>query len=133
LEEGRYLLEQFSPHAMMDISDGLATDLPRILQASRLSVDVNLEDLPLAPPLSSRPKDWEIAISEGEDYELLVAMAPRTARKAMQDPKLRRVGFTQIGTFQEGSALNWLHRGKKIKLTAKGWQHRWAGEPSTEN
>src|SRR5262249_48210792 len=59
--ESRWLTQNFSIHAMMDLSDGLGADLPRLARASKLGFDVELENLPLAVGATV-----DSAISEGE-------------------------------------------------------------------
>src|SRR5438309_3236555 len=70
--ESRWLTKNFSIHAMMDLSDGLGADLPRLAKASRVGFTVEMEKLPVA-----RGATIDDAISEGEDYELLFAVSRR--------------------------------------------------------
>jgi thiamine-monophosphate kinase len=92
--EARWLVSRFPVHAMMDLSDGLASDLPRLATASRLGFEVNLTCLPLHP--GCRPEN---GLRDGEDYELLFAL-PTAAKKRLESewrvkfPKLR---LTAIG------------------------------------
>src|SRR6478672_9015160 len=74
--ESRWLTKNFSIHAMMDLSDGLGADLPRFARASKAGFDIDEETLPLNPGCSARQ-----AISDGEDYELLFAIAPKDSRQ----------------------------------------------------
>ena len=59
-------------HAMMDISDGLGRDSHRIAIASNARIEIDASKVPMNPG----GKDWKQAISEGEDYELLIAFDP---------------------------------------------------------
>ena len=92
--EGRWLSAHGSVRAMMDLSDGLAADLPRLAQASRCGFELN----PAAVP---RRRGCTIgqALSDGEDYELLLAVSPRQAEKLAADWKRRfpKVRLTEIG------------------------------------
>src|SRR5207248_276835 len=72
IEESRWLTKNFRVHAMMDLSDGLGVDLPRLAKASKRGFKIDKKSLPLAPGAKI-----DNAISDGEDYELLVAMSPR--------------------------------------------------------
>src|SRR5207253_4657242 len=72
IEESRWLTANFRIHAMMDLSDGLGADLPRLAIASKLGFKIDREKLPLAPGAKINN-----AISDGEDYELLFAISPR--------------------------------------------------------
>lgn len=64
------------PSAMMDLSDGLGTDLPRLAAASGCGFEVDESKLPCRPGFT--PAD---AVSHGEDYELLFALSPDEAEK----------------------------------------------------
>lgn len=65
--EARWLMRHFPPTAMMDLSDGLAKDLPRLADASRCGWDLNAAALPLR-----RGAGTAAALEDGEDYELLL-------------------------------------------------------------
>src|SRR5207302_4768760 len=79
ITESRWLTKNFSIHAMMDLSDGLGADLPRLARASKVGFKVQMENLPLTR--GARISD---AISEGEDYELLFAISPRDRSRLQQ-------------------------------------------------
>lgn len=94
VEEARWLVENFRIRAMMDLSDGLAADLPRLARASRCGFETHEEKLPLNTRCTK-----ENALADGEDYELLFALAPSDASALLnswrkQFPKLP---LTQIG------------------------------------
>ncbi|USN99851.1 MAG: thiamine-monophosphate kinase [Phycisphaeraceae bacterium] len=60
-------------HAAIDLSDGLGRDAARVGVASGVRLEIEATRL----PISHRSKDWLTAVSEGEDYELLLAARPR--------------------------------------------------------
>jgi thiamine-monophosphate kinase len=111
LAEARWLVSRFPVHAMMDLSDGLASDLPRLALASRLGFEVDLTSLPLHPGCS--PDD---GLRDGEDYELLFAL-PMSAKKRLETewrtkfPKLR---LTSIGQLVEKG---------RTGFSGKGYDH----------
>jgi thiamine-monophosphate kinase len=108
IEEARWLTQNFPVHAMMDLSDGLGADLPRLARASGLGFQIDLQQLPLTPGATT-----ENAISDGEDYELLFAIArPHSDRlqKAWRK-KFPRLRITRIGRFIPRSAI----RSSKLK------------------
>src|SRR5438270_1810699 len=72
IRESRWLTQNFRVHAMMDLSDGLGADLPRLARASKLAFKIGEKKLPLTPGAKI-----DNAISDGEDYELLFAIPPR--------------------------------------------------------
>ncbi len=103
IEEARWLTEEFSVHAMMDLSDGLGTDLPRLAKASNVGFNIDMQSLPLASGAKI-----DNAISDGEDFELLFAISPRDRNRLerswkKQFPKLR---LTRIGRLFQLSTLN---------------------------
>lgn len=80
LEEGAFLARQPEVHAMMDVSDGIDSDLRRIIERSGCGVDVYLENLPVSLALKEccRRFGWnleEVAAAGGEDYCLLLTAA----------------------------------------------------------
>lgn len=72
LEEGRRLGGEPGVTAMMDLSDGLGSDLPKLANESRCSYRIAHGSIPLHKGSTTRE-----AISDGEDYELLVTIRPR--------------------------------------------------------
>jgi thiamine-monophosphate kinase len=102
IAESRWLTENFSIHAMMDLSDGLGADLPRLARASRVGFTVETENLPLA-----RGTEIDDAISEGEDYELLFAVSRRDRNRLERKwrKKFRKLPLTRIGRLNPQSAI----------------------------
>ena len=95
LAEAQWLAEQFGPRAMMDLSDGLAADLPRLAAAGGTGFVVD----PSAVP-RRRGVSLQSALGEGEDFELLLAVDPRHAEDlAKAWPKrFPLLPLTRIGT-----------------------------------
>jgi thiamine-monophosphate kinase len=109
LVEGRWLSAHGYAHAMIDLSDGLAADLPRLAAASKCSFEID----PAAVP-RTRGCDSIRAISDGEDYELLLAVAPRLNTRLHRGWKemFPHVRLTEIGRLTEpGSSSTALPRG----------------------
>lgn len=89
-EQGCWLAAHEGVHAMMDLSDGLQQDLQRLLCSSQKGAIVELSKLPLSPTLQqlSRRHQWdpiELALTGGEDYCLLVAIAPESCQQLQAD------------------------------------------------
>jgi thiamine-monophosphate kinase len=74
----RALASQHLVHAMIDISDGLLQDLGHVCEASKVGAEVEGERLPLSPSYRALQgeRDWELALTGGEDYELLFTAVP---------------------------------------------------------
>ena len=102
IAESRWLTKNFSIHAMMDLSDGLGVDLPRLARASKLSFKIEVENLPL-----NRGAKIDNAVSEGEDYELLFAISPRQRDRLLQGwrKKFPKLPLTRIGSLNPQSAI----------------------------
>lgn len=83
LNEGKWLAGQKAVHAMMDVSDGIESDIKRIMEASGVGAEIKLEKLPVSHQLKavSNKNNWnfyEIAAGGGEDYCLLVTVDEKT-------------------------------------------------------
>lgn len=94
LREARWLAQAVRPSAMMDLSDGLAADLPRLAQASGTGFAIDAAAVPRRRGVSARA-----ALSDGEDFELLLAVAPAKAARLEKAWQRRFPGLplTRIG------------------------------------
>ncbi len=92
LAEAAWLVRNAGPSAMMDVSDGLASDLPRLARASGCGFEV--ARIPRTRGCTERS-----ALCDGEDYELLFSIPPRRARKLAERWKRAFPGvtLTEIG------------------------------------
>jgi thiamine-monophosphate kinase len=113
IEESRWLTKNFPVHAMMDLSDGLGADLPRLARASKVGFKIDMESLPLNPGCKI-----DNAISDGEDYELLFATSPRHRQRLQKTwrKKFPRLPLTRIGHLSPLSAPN-------SQLLPRGYVH----------
>jgi thiamine-monophosphate kinase len=94
IEESRWLTSHFQIHAMMDLSDGLGADLPRLARASGFDFEIDTSAL-----LRNRGCAIDAAINDGEDYELLFALSPNdsAALEKSWRKKFPRLPLTRIG------------------------------------
>jgi thiamine-monophosphate kinase len=122
IAEGQLLLEQGVKTAI-DISDGLLADLGQISKASQVGARIDANRVPVAPKVKASfgDKALELALTGGEDYELLfTAKAEVIARikKAASCP------ISAIGEIAAGEGVTVVdRRGKPIKLDRAGWEH----------
>lgn len=82
IREGQWLARQSGVHSMMDVSDGLQSDLERLTHASQVKAIVELEKIPVSSSLKKLAKrfDWNaqaLALQGGEDYCLLLSIAAK--------------------------------------------------------
>ncbi len=101
LKEGQWLALSGGVSAMMDLSDGLGSDLPRLARASGCGFEVNQANLPLR-----KGSGITEALTGGEDYELLFAVSTRKASALVQKWKadFPRLPLTQIGSLNSSGA-----------------------------
>ena len=115
--------------AMIDVSDGLAVDLDRLLRASGAGCDVNPEAIPVDPdlrPLQEAVSDERIeppalALTGGEDFELLFTIAPGEVEAARASLEELGTSLRRIGTVVDGDRRIGDHDLEHWK--EKGWDH----------
>lgn len=131
INEGLWLAQNQDVHVMMDVSDGISSDLVHILSASGKSAVVHLDTLPISDALkrAAEKQDWDIdrlATSGGEDYVLLCTVKKSNFKKI-------RAGFqTTFGrdlypigeiTDEANNLIKWMKNGKQIFLRQHGFNH----------
>ncbi len=119
------LARQRIPTAMMDVSDGLSTDLGRLCAASRVGARIYVHQLPIvkvSPSLLPRGIDSvSLALNGGEDYGLLFTANPGSANRLRH--LARRMRITQIGEITREASLKLIRGdGSQSILRPKGWQ-----------
>jgi thiamine-monophosphate kinase len=106
LAEARWLVEHFRPHAMIDVSDGLAGDLKHILNASKVGAELLTTSIPISRAAKIAGKAGDAAkpallaaLTDGEDFELLFTLAGKNAvplldgwKKTFPDTRLTCIG-----------------------------------------
>jgi thiamine-monophosphate kinase len=111
------------PTAMIDISDGLASEAIHIARSSGLGVRVHDEKLPIDPHTYQTARDFHLdpttcALNGGEDYELLFTIAPHDHDRIKGNPHLTVVGHM---TDKEGGYILVDKQGGEHELRAQGW------------
>ena len=104
------LADAMAGHASggMDISDGLVGDLSKMLRVSGVTCEVDLSLLPLSAAareaIEADPRLFEIAVTGGDDYELLASVAPAEASAFEAAAGAARVSVTRVGEVRAGPA-----------------------------
>ena len=117
--EGIWLGERPEVHAMMDLSDGLASDLRHILDRSGVGAGVEIARIPVAAGA-----DVRMAACAGEDYKLLLTAAPDASEHLAADFETRfGTPLYPIGHITAAPGLVWLRNGKPEPLDWHGFEH----------
>jgi len=130
VEVGRWLAQSGRVHAMVDISDGIATDLAHVCAESRLGAEIEEDLLPKDPLVEEAVRlcpgsdvvSWQLC--GGEDYELLFT-CPAGAGGALA-ARARELGFGdfyRLGRMVEGHGVWLLGKGARREITFQGFEH----------
>jgi thiamine-monophosphate kinase len=120
LAVGRILRAKRVPSAMIDISDGLSTDLAHVCEESAVGAEIRAEAIPLASIGKPRHEvDLRFALHGGDDYELLF-----TARRVKKVPaRIAGVPITPIGQITRSRRVILIRDGLRSELIPQGWEH----------
>lgn len=119
LELGRWLAARKLATAMMDVSDGLSSDLPRLCAASGVGALIDQDKLPLLGGIDTESAK-QLALHGGDDYELLFTVSPR--KSASFRGKFQQFGLAQIGKITTGRGVRVVGpTGRLELLRAAGW------------
>jgi thiamine-monophosphate kinase len=119
LAVGAWLRRKSMPSAMIDVSDGLSTDLAHICEESHVGAEIEAEAIPRARVGQKKQEvAMELALHGGEDYELLFTSSQSVPRQ------VTGVRITRIGRITQSGGMRLLDaKGRARKLEARGWEH----------
>lgn len=111
------------PTAMIDISDGLSSEILHLTNQSEVGCDIYEDKIPLDPQVISTCEEFKldattIALSGGEDYELLFTISQEDFDKIKGNPNLTVIGY--ITDKSQGAHLI-TRANQKVELIAQGW------------
>ena len=113
------------PTAMIDISDGLSSEILHICKSSKVGCDLYEDKIPLDPQVISTCEEFDIdsttvALNGGEDYELLMTISQEDFPKIKGNPNLTVIGYIT----QESAGAHLVTRAEtKIPIQAQGWKN----------
>jgi thiamine-monophosphate kinase len=132
LKEARWLREQFDIHAMIDLSDGLASDLRHILKASGVGAELLASAIPISDEVklarraeSSAKQPLLAALTDGEDFELLFTVSSRNAVPLLDAWKKQfsKLSLACIGKITADPGLRLREKNGVRPLTVHGYTH----------
>lgn len=105
VKEGQIIAHRNLAHAMIDVSDGLLSDLAHICTESKVGATIWVEEIPLSSSLRIIAENqgeaaWKIALIGGEDYELLFTAPEEKAGEIQELNKEWNCGITKIGRIE---------------------------------
>lgn len=119
VDEGIWFGSRPEVHAMMDLSDGLASDLRHILDLSHVGAEIDLEAIPVAAG-----SDLQTALCGGEDYKLLLTADPSSAERLAAEFRTRfGTPLYPVGRITASSGLTWLRNGRPEPHDWQGFSH----------
>lgn len=121
---------EFAPvHAMLDLSDGLGSDLFHILDRSQVGAVLDSSTIPIhtdVPPDLAADVRLQRALSDGEDFELLFCVSRADGQRLLHSPPIG-VPLTKIGEITATPGIVMLHQGESHILSRSGWAHDFGG------
>lgn len=132
IREARWLVENFPVRAMIDLSDGLAGDIRRVMEQSRVGARLIAPRIPLAPAAYALENEtflsaMECALHGGEDFELLFTLAPEVVSDLLKrwEAQFPKTPLTTIGstTNTTGQLILVDRIGEEEPLAEGGFDH----------
>jgi len=111
--------------AGMDVSDGLVQDLGHLCRASDVGAEIAAELVPRSAAAQAAGPDWfETCVTGGDDYELLLAVAPEQEAAMRSAASTLAVAVTRIGAFTSERGVRMIDAaGQPLSFRAAGWSH----------
>jgi thiamine-monophosphate kinase len=125
ITEALWLTDRVRLHALIDLSDGLASDAGHIAAASQCALRINTSSVPVHPDAARQPDAFRLAVTGGDDYELCCTAAPGEIGRVRQEFEQRfGVKLTRVGSVHDGRGVSWVDEdGQVLKEKLMGFDH----------
>jgi thiamine-monophosphate kinase len=124
IAEGQLLVD-LGVRAAIDISDGLVADLAHVCQASQVGSRIEADRVPVHPAVKASfgDRSLELALSGGEDYELLFTASSQVIERVRRAAPCPITVIGEITADNAGGVAVVDSQGNPVTLTKKGWEH----------
>jgi len=123
VNEAIKLAEMVELHSMMDLSDGISSDLNRICTQSKVGALIEADKIPISGDAQRTENPLEAALNDGEDFELLFTLSQKDCEKLIEQWN-ESVPVTKIGTITEQSDFQIKMPDGQVKyIQVKGFDH----------
>ncbi|MBC8471292.1 MAG: thiamine-monophosphate kinase [Planctomycetes bacterium] len=123
VKEAIKIAQMVKVHSMIDISDGLSSDLNRICRQSCVGALINAENIPISQQARKNKEPLDSALNDGEDFELLFTLSQEDCRRLLEkwdEP----TAISKIGTITNTKKMQIkMTDGRIIDLRSKGYDH----------
>ena len=113
--------------AAMDVSDGLAGDLAKLCRASNVAAEIDVARVPLSDAaraaLAADPSLIETVLTGGDDYEILLTLAPGKLAALRAAARAAGVPLTEIGRIVAGEGTRFIDHGKVLTFAKLSYSH----------
>jgi thiamine-monophosphate kinase len=113
--------------AAIDVSDGLAGDLAKLCRASSVSAEIDVSRVPLSDAArtaaGAEPALIETVLTGGDDYEIVLTLAPERLLSFRAAAHEAGVPVTEIGRVQAGENARFIHAGNALEFVRPSYSH----------
>jgi len=113
--------------AAMDVSDGLAGDLGKLCRTSGVAAAIDVARVPLSDAaraaITAEPALLETALSGGDDYEIVLTLAPEKFASFRAGAQSAGVAVAEIGRITAGQGACFVHNGKQLSFARPSYSH----------
>jgi len=129
IKEGQWLAEKNEIHAMMDVSDGISSDLKRMMEQSKCGIEIDLENLPISEKLKTYCLKHSLEINQfalhsGEDYCLLFTIDSNHYERISQNYLSQfKCPIYKIGRINSTNNFTYFLNGENVQIIYQGFDH----------